>query len=115
MEREIIPMCRMEGMGICPWGVIGQGRYKTEEEMKAGAALRYGRTQTDAEKSMSAALTKVAQEMGGDASLGSIAMAWTLHKAPYVFPVIGGRKPEQLLDLISNDIELLRKEAEFKT
>ena len=100
MEREIIPMCRMEGMGICPWGVVGQGRYKTEAELKAGAALRYGREQSAAEKSMSVALEKVAQELGDGASLGSVAMAWTLHKAPYVFPVIGGRKPEQLLELI---------------
>ena len=23
-----------------------------------------------------------------------------MHKAPYVFPVLGGRKPEQLLELI---------------
>ena len=26
LEREILPMCRAEGMGIVPWGVLGQVR-----------------------------------------------------------------------------------------
>ena len=26
-----------------------------------------------------------------------MAIAWVLHKAQYVFPIIGGRKPEQLI------------------
>src|SRR5688572_11958199 len=32
LEREIIPMCREEGMGIVPWGVLGGGAFKTEEQ-----------------------------------------------------------------------------------
>ena len=31
-EREIIPMCEAEGMGIVPWGALGAGNYKTEEQ-----------------------------------------------------------------------------------
>jgi diketogulonate reductase-like aldo/keto reductase len=27
----------------------------------------------------------------------SVAIAYVLHKAPFVFPIVGGRKPEQLL------------------
>ena len=26
LEREILPMCRAEGMAIAPWGVLGQVR-----------------------------------------------------------------------------------------
>jgi aryl-alcohol dehydrogenase-like predicted oxidoreductase len=26
-ERDIIPMCREEGMGLCPYGVLNQGRF----------------------------------------------------------------------------------------
>lgn len=29
MEREILPMCRSEGMGIAPWGALGMGHFKT--------------------------------------------------------------------------------------
>jgi aryl-alcohol dehydrogenase-like predicted oxidoreductase len=31
-ERDIIPMCEAEGMGIAPWGALGSGNYKTEEQ-----------------------------------------------------------------------------------
>ena len=95
-------MCRAEGMGIIPWGVLGSGKYKTEAEIAARgpAALRYGSAQSPAEKSMSAALARVAEEVGGGATLGGVAVAWAMQKTPYVFPVLGGRKPEQLLELI---------------
>lgn len=26
LEREIVPMCRAEGMGVVPWGILGQVR-----------------------------------------------------------------------------------------
>ena len=94
-------MCRAEGMALCPWGVLASGKYKSEAEVNArGTDLRYGTLQTEAEKSMSAALAKVAAEIGGDASLGAVAVAWSMQKVPYVFPVLGGRKPEQLIELI---------------
>jgi aryl-alcohol dehydrogenase-like predicted oxidoreductase len=33
-ERDIIPMCKVEGMGFAPWGVLGGGMFKTDEEIK---------------------------------------------------------------------------------
>jgi aryl-alcohol dehydrogenase-like predicted oxidoreductase len=33
-ERDIIPMCRDEGMGLLPYGTLGQGRFQTEEGFK---------------------------------------------------------------------------------
>ena len=33
-EREILPMCRSEGMEIAPWGALGGGAFKTEEQWK---------------------------------------------------------------------------------
>lgn len=36
MEREIIPMCRDQGMAIAPWGPLGQGKFKTEAAQKSG-------------------------------------------------------------------------------
>ncbi|KAH9917926.1 norsolorinic acid reductase [Epithele typhae] len=101
MEREIIPMCRAEGMALAPWGVVGGGRFLTEAQLAArGGAIRMGFPQTEKEKAISAALDKVARELGGGASLAGVAMAWALSKVPYVFPITGGRKPEQLQELI---------------
>ncbi|PIL24928.1 transporter [Ganoderma sinense ZZ0214-1] len=100
LEREILPMCRAEGMGIAPWGVLGQGKFKTEAEIKNRSAVRYNVPQTAEEKSVSAALEKVANEVGNGATLGSIAVAWAMNKTPYVFPIVGGRNPQQLEEVI---------------
>ncbi|CDO76297.1 hypothetical protein BN946_scf184917.g13 [Trametes cinnabarina] len=100
IEREIVPMCRAEGMGIAPWGVLGQGKFKSEEEIKARSHLRYGLPQTEEEKKLSAVLNKIAADVGGGATIASIAVAWTLAKCPYVFPVIGGKSEKQLDEAI---------------
>ena len=34
-ERDIIPMCAAEGMGLCPWGALGGGKFKTDEQRKS--------------------------------------------------------------------------------
>ena len=27
MERDILPMCKSEGLGVTPWGVVGAGKF----------------------------------------------------------------------------------------
>ena len=34
LEAEILPMCDLEGMAIAPWGALGGGNFKTEEQRK---------------------------------------------------------------------------------
>ncbi|THU99485.1 Aldo/keto reductase [Dendrothele bispora CBS 962.96] len=105
-EREIIPMARANGMALAPWGVIGRGRFITdEEEERREKSGENGRTvvaggskewkRTPAEVKMSKALEKVGNEVGTK-SLTAVALAYAMHKTPYVFPIIGGRKVEQL-------------------
>jgi aryl-alcohol dehydrogenase-like predicted oxidoreductase len=33
-ERDIIPMCRDEGMALAPFGALGGGLFKTDEQRK---------------------------------------------------------------------------------
>ena len=54
---------------------------------------------TPHEKAVSAALEKVAGELGTQ-SITAVAIAYLLHKTPYVFPIVGGRKVEHLLQNI---------------
>lgn len=51
---------------------------------------------TDDEKKMSVALEKVAKEVGTE-HISAIAIAYLMQNTPYVFPIIGGRKVEQLM------------------
>lgn len=45
---------------------------------------------------MSAALEKVAKEVGTE-HVTAVSLAYVLCKAPYVFPIVGGRKVEHLM------------------
>ena len=104
-EREIIPMARQFGMALCPWDVVGGGKFQTkaqiEAKRKAKEGLRnvFGSDQTEDERKVSEALEEVAAEHGS-ASIQQIALAYVRHKARNVFPMVGGRKVEHLQDNI---------------
>lgn len=64
IEREVVPMCRDEGMAIAPWAPLGQGKLKTAEARDAehvGAARAGGKASED-EIKVSDALEKIAKE-----------------------------------------------------
>jgi len=106
-EREIIPMARQWGMALAPWNVLAAGKLRTDEEeerrRKTGEKGRMihgaGWERSENEKKMSQALEKVAGEVGVK-SITAVAIAYVMHKTPYVFPIIGGRKIEHLMDNI---------------
>lgn len=101
-ERDIIPMARYFGMALCPWDVLGGGKFQSKKEIEArkqrGEPLRKmlgPAEQTETEIKVSEALAKVAEEHGID-SVTAIALAYVRAKAPNVFPLVGGRKVEHL-------------------
>lgn len=85
--------------------MLGGGKFQTktavEQRKMANEPLRLlsGANQTPEEVRMSAALAKVASEHGIQ-SVTAIALAYVMHKAPNVFPIIGGRKVDHLHDNI---------------
>ncbi|KAK6069028.1 norsolorinic acid reductase (aldo/keto reductase) [Seiridium cupressi] len=91
-ERDILPMCESEGLGITPWGVLGRGQFKSEEAYKVEG--RNMGPQDARHRRLGEKLDQIAQRKNTVPT--SIALAYILHKAPYVFPVIGGRKVEHL-------------------
>jgi aryl-alcohol dehydrogenase-like predicted oxidoreductase len=152
-ERDIIPMARMEGkhpsfffissvgMALAPWAAVGGGRFMTDaEEERRAKSGENGRSfyddwrRSEKERKISAALEKVAKEVGTEhitagKLIGSfpytrrdvlirrkrvVALAYVMQKAPYVFPIVGGRKVEQLLGNIEAlSISLTREQIAF--
>jgi Aldo/keto reductase family len=92
-EREIIPMCRAEGMALCPWGALGGGNFKTKEQRESGEGRKM-RPASEAQIKLSEVLEGIAQRKGS--IITGIALAYVMHKNPYVFPICGGRKVEHL-------------------
>ncbi|KAJ5457784.1 hypothetical protein N7475_009172 [Penicillium sp. IBT 31633x] len=121
-EREIIPMAASEGMGLAPWAALGGGTFKTtaqrEEIAKSGNPGRQTAA-TEREIAVSKVLETVAERHG--AALTSVALAYVMRKAPYVTPIVGGRKVEHLLsnieglslDLSDEDVKEIEGAYEF--
>ncbi|KAH7142120.1 NADP-dependent oxidoreductase domain-containing protein [Dactylonectria macrodidyma] len=71
-ERDIIPMCRAEGMSLAPWGTLGRGLFKSKDQTKAGGrnmpSMNNGR-----EALVSEQLEKIADRKG--VPITSVALA----------------------------------------
>ncbi|KAI0278766.1 Aldo/keto reductase [Russula aff. rugulosa BPL654] len=102
-ERDIIPMARAEGLALAPWNVLGAGKIRSDaEEQRRRETGEKGRMtsspnweRTEEERKVCLVLQEVAKEVGVE-SITSVAIAYLLHKTPYVFPIVGGRKVEHL-------------------
>jgi aryl-alcohol dehydrogenase-like predicted oxidoreductase len=106
-ERDIIPMCESEGMGMCPYGVLNQGRFQTEEGFKEREKSKEGRNfipLSEHDKQVSKALETLAKKKGDGTKLLEVALAYVTQRAPYIYPIVGGRKVEHL----KGSIESLR-------
>ncbi|KAI1192251.1 aldo/keto reductase [Nemania serpens] len=116
-EREIIPMAKDEGMALAPWGALGSGKFKSEEQWKKNE----GRSQppSETEVKISKALEAIAKRK--NTIITSVAQAYVMHKTPYVFPIIGGRTVDHLkaniealnLSLSEDDIGEIESAAPF--
>ncbi|KAK5663044.1 hypothetical protein OQA88_6460 [Cercophora sp. LCS_1] len=105
-ERDIIPMARSFNMALAPWDVLGSGKFQSKkalEERKArGEGLRNmiaKSEQTEDEVKMSEALYNVAQQHGTE-SVTAVAIAYVMSKAANVFPIVGGRRVEHIMENI---------------
>lgn len=82
-------------MGIAPWGALGRGMFKSAEQWNA--ADREGRKmgpQNPKYAKIAGKLEEIAKKKSTE--ITSIALAYVMHKTPYVFPIVGGRKIEHL-------------------
>lgn len=93
-------MCRDEGMALIPYGAVGGGKFQTAKALKERESNNPGRKgeMSDAYKAVSAKLEAMAEAKG--ATLHSVALAYVMQKAPYVFPLVGTRTMKHLEDAV---------------
>lgn len=101
VERELIPMAREMGMGVCPWSPLGggvlTGKYAkpgsdgTREAMNVAT----GRL-SERNSAIAAEVVAVAEELG--CTPAQVALAWTMLDPVVASPVLGCRNPAQLED-----------------
>jgi aryl-alcohol dehydrogenase (NADP+) len=118
-EREMIPLCRNQGLGLIPWSPMARGFFAGDRKRTGGGETVRSKTDPFADSlyfresdfTVAERAADVAKEHGVTAS--QIALAWLLNK-PYInAPIIGATKMEHLDQAIAAlDIKL--EDAEMK-
>jgi len=105
-EREMIPLCQEEGIGIIPWSPLARGKLtrpwqssetKRTQTDQFGKSLYRGTEDNDAK--IVASVEKIAQSRG--VPMAQIALAWLLQKPGVTAPIIGASKPQHLEDAVA--------------
>jgi 1-deoxyxylulose-5-phosphate synthase len=104
-EREMLPLCRDQGIAVIPWSPLARGRL-TRPWDQSTARLEtdeFGRTlyahTGDADRKVAEAVGKVAQVRG--VPRAQIALAWVLQKSEVTAPIVGATRLEQLDDAVA--------------
>jgi aryl-alcohol dehydrogenase (NADP+) len=123
-EREMLPLCLSEGVGVIPWSPLARGFLAGDRKREAGANARGETTRaqndpfadhlyyTDADFAVKEALSQVAEARGLPTM--RIALAWVLSKKAITAPIVGASKLHHLDDALQAlDVKLT--EDEIKT
>jgi aryl-alcohol dehydrogenase-like predicted oxidoreductase len=106
-EREMIPQCVDQGIGVIPWSPLARGmltgnRTRSGEKLTTRAQTdTFGEALYNAEIDFDVveAADQVASERG--VSTAQVALAWLLHKPGVTAPIVGATKLDHLEDALA--------------
>ncbi|MEM5382756.1 aldo/keto reductase [Paraburkholderia phymatum] len=104
-EREMLPLCADEGIGVIPWSPLARGRLTrdwseaTERQKTDGFGTSLYDKTADADRRVIEAVAKVAAARG--IPRAQVALAWVIGKAGVSAPIVGASKPHHLDDAIA--------------
>ena len=106
-EREMIPQCLDQGVGLLPWSPLARGLLAGS--VTAGAERRTTRARTDPfldslyRPDLDLAVIDRAGEVAAErgVSAAQVALAWLLHKPGVTAPIVGATRLEHLEDALA--------------
>jgi aryl-alcohol dehydrogenase-like predicted oxidoreductase len=116
-EREMLGLCREEGIGVIPWSPLARGRLARpwgsagtrREKTDAFAPKLYQASET-ADKQVVDRVEEISKKRGKPMS--TVALAWLLSRQVVTAPIIGVTKPHHLDDaLTALDLKLTEEEC----
>jgi aryl-alcohol dehydrogenase (NADP+) len=101
-EREMLPLCADEGVGVIPWSPLARGRLTREwgtttartEGDPFGSKLY-----PEGDKAIVEAVGRVAERRG--VPRAQVALAWVLRNPAITAPIVGATKSSHLTDAIA--------------
>ncbi len=107
-EREMLPLCDDQGIGVIPWSPLARGRLARpwDEQTTRSETDEFGkRLYNEADAAIVDRVGDVAQARG--VPMAQVALAWMLQKPPITSPIVGATKPHHLADAVAAlDVQL---------
>jgi aryl-alcohol dehydrogenase (NADP+) len=113
-EREMLPLCADQGVGVIPWSPLARGRLTRDWDAETARSEtdQFGATlYRDEDRAVVETVAEVAKRRG--VSRAQVALAWLLHQPVVTSPIVGVTKPHHLSDAVAAvDLELSPEELE---
>jgi len=104
-EREMLPLCVDQGVGVIPWSPLARGRLTRDwdEATKRSESDHYGhylyQRTAEADRTVIERVARVAREHG--VPRAQVALGWLASRPGVTAPIIGATKPDHLEDAVS--------------
>ncbi|MNC27893.1 L-glyceraldehyde 3-phosphate reductase [compost metagenome] len=101
-EREMLPLCEAEGIGVIPWSPLARGRLTRDwdEASTRSTSDEFGKQlyakTVEADRTVALRVKEIAEERG--IPRAQVALAWVLQKKPVTAPIVGATKMAHLED-----------------
>ncbi|MFT8777548.1 MAG: aldo/keto reductase [Gluconacetobacter liquefaciens] len=122
-EREMIPLCADQGVGILPWSPLARGRLARPvgEQTKRSESDAFGQTLFAATEEADNAVISAVECVAAARSIpmAQVSLAWVLAKPEVSVPIVGASKLPHLddaiaaLEIVLTDDEIATLEADY--
>jgi 1-deoxyxylulose-5-phosphate synthase len=113
-EREMLPLCQDQGIGVLPWSPLARGRLTRDWDTTTARAAtdEFGSSlYREEDKAVVDVVTQVAGARG--VPRAQVALAWLSQQPAVTSPIIGVTRPEHLSDAVASlDLELTPDELD---
>jgi aryl-alcohol dehydrogenase-like predicted oxidoreductase len=117
-EREMLPFCKSEGIGVIPWSPLARGRLArpfnaeaTNRSQKDQYGARIYANVVEGDRTIIGEVGSIASRR--NVPRAQVALAWLLGKSEITAPIIGATKAEHLQDAVAAlDVKLTKEEVE---
>ncbi|MFF4896472.1 aldo/keto reductase [Streptomyces sp. NPDC001068] len=101
-EREMLPLCADQGVGVLPWSPLARGRLTRDwgTVTERSATDNFGnRLYQEGDRAIVEAVTRIAGDR--DVPRAQVALSWLLHQSTVTAPIIGASKPNHIDDAVA--------------
>ncbi|HET7303243.1 MAG TPA: aldo/keto reductase [Segeticoccus sp.] len=112
-EREMLPLCADQGVGVIPWSPLARGRLTRDWDTSTARAEtdEFGKTlYLESDRAIVDTVARVAERRG--VSRAQVALAWVMANPTVTSPIVGVTRPQHLADAVAAvDLELTPEEV----